>query len=184
MIVLRHGQSQFNAVFTATRRDPGIKDPGLTPLGAQQADGAADALANLGVERILVSPYTRALQTAAAIARRTGLALEVTDLVREHYYFVCDIGTPRSQLAAEWPDVDFSAIDEIWWPCANESRESVAARAAHFRQLMAERPDQARTVVVCHWGFGLALTGRQLANGEWMAVDPRAPVPVVTVPTL
>ena len=184
MIVLRHGQSEFNAVFTATRRDPGIPDPKLTPLGQRQAEHAAHSLAGSGLQRILVSPYTRALQTAGAIARRTGLPLEVTDLVREHYYFVCDIGTPRSTLTRDWPDVDFSAIAERWWPDENETRESVAARAARFRALMAERPDEAGTVVVCHWGFGLALTGRPLANGEWLAIDPREPAPAVAFPTL
>ena len=184
MFVLRHGQSEFNLVFTATRQDPGIEDPRLTPLGEAQAEAAAVAMATAGIGRIMVSPYTRALQTASAIARRTGLALEVTDLVREHYNFVCDVGTPRSQLAVSWPDCDFAAIEENWWPDAAETRESVAARALRFRSLMAERPDQAGTVVVCHWGFGLALTGRALGNGEWVEIDPAGPVPVVTIPSL
>ncbi len=184
MIVLRHGQSEFNAVFTATRRDPGIEDPKLTRIGEQQAERAALHLAAAGIVRIMVSPYTRALQTAAAIARRTGLKLEVTDLVREHYNFVCDVGTPRSKLAAAWPDCDFASIEENWWPAVGETSDLVAARAASFRALMSGRPDEAGTVVVCHWGFGLALTGRTLANGEWVEVDPRAPVPEVVFPTL
>ena len=69
MILLRHGQSEFNLHFTATRRDPGIRDPRLTPLGHQQAAAAAEALRGKGITRILASPYTRALQTAAPIAR-------------------------------------------------------------------------------------------------------------------
>ncbi len=184
MIVLRHGQSEFNVAFTATRRDPGIEDPKLTKLGEAQAEAAAEHLAAAGIVRIMVSPYTRALQTASAIARRTGLPVEVTDLVREHYNFVCDIGTPRSKLAAAWPAHDFSAIAETWWPEVGETSDSVAARAGRFRTLMAERPDQSRTVVVCHWGFGLALTGRALANGEWVEVDPAAPPPEVAFPIL
>ncbi len=184
MIVLRHGQSEFNVAFTATRRDPGIEDPRLTRLGEEQAEAAAEQLATAGISRIMVSPYTRALQTAAAIARRTGLPIEVTDLVREHYNFVCDVGTPRSRLAVAWPDHDFSAIEETWWPDVGETRDSVAERALRFRRLMAGRQDEARTVVVCHWGFGLALTGRTLANGEWVEVDPRADPPEVSFPTL
>jgi broad specificity phosphatase PhoE len=37
MFLLRHGQSYFNLHFSATRVDPGIGDPGLTPLGLTQA---------------------------------------------------------------------------------------------------------------------------------------------------
>ena len=36
MILLRHGQSEFNLHYTATRIDPGIEDPRLTPLGHAQ----------------------------------------------------------------------------------------------------------------------------------------------------
>jgi broad specificity phosphatase PhoE len=184
MIVLRHGQSEFNVVFSETKRDPGIEDPRLTALGEAQAEAAAAHLATRGIGRILVSPYTRALQTARAIGERCGLSLEITDLVREHYNFVCDVGTPRSVLERAWPDCDFSAIPERWWPDEGETRGSVAARAARFRALMAAEPAQADTVVVCHWGFGLALTGRALANGEWVEIDPAAPAPEVRFPEL
>ena len=73
MILLRHGQSEFNLHFSVTRRDPGIIDPRLTPLGHQQAEEAAVALADAGIERIITSPYTRALQTVAPIARALGI---------------------------------------------------------------------------------------------------------------
>ncbi len=184
MFVLRHGQSEFNAVFTATKRDPGIEDPALTALGVRQAEEAATALAAAGVTRILSSPYTRALQTASAIARRAGRGIEVSGLIREHFKFVCDVGSPRSRLAAAWPACDFSALDERWWPEADETREDVAGRAQAFRDAMAACDDEATTAVVCHWGFGLALTGQALGNGEWVEVDPRAPVPAAVFPTL
>ena len=182
MYVLRHGQSEFNAAFTATKIDPGIEDPRLTALGERHAEEAAAALHALGVTRVVSSPYTRALQTAAAIARRTGTAIEVSGLIREHYKFVCDVGSPRAQLAAAWPACDFSALEERWWPDADETRESVAERAALFRAAMTAREDQVRTAVVCHWGFALALTGRTLANGEWIEVDPRVAPPAPVFP--
>lgn len=172
MIVLRHAQSEFNRLFTQTKRDPGIEDPPLTPLGHRQAEAAAARLEGRGLTRIVVSPYTRALQTASVLAARLGLPVEVTAAVREHCAFVCDIGSPRSRLEAAWPDHDFSAIDEIWWPDANENAADVRVRAAAFRRAMAAAPDQARTVIVCHWGFGHALTGRTLENGEFVEVDP------------
>ena len=59
MILLRHGQSEFNLHFTATRRDPGIVDPRLTELGHAQAAEAARRLAGERITRIITSPYTR-----------------------------------------------------------------------------------------------------------------------------
>ena len=44
LVLLRHGQSEFNLHMGALGRDPGIIDPKLTPLGHVQARHAADAL--------------------------------------------------------------------------------------------------------------------------------------------
>ncbi len=177
MILLRHGQSEFNVVFTATRRDPGITDPKLTALGQAQAEAAADALAAAGIRRIIASPYTRALQTAAPIARRLGVPVHVNPIVRERYAFTCDVGTPRSALARDWPQHDFAGIEEVWWPAVEEPAASVAARAARFRAEIAALPDWAETLVVSHWGFILSLTGESAANGTWLRCDPAAPPP-------
>ena len=55
--------------------------------------------------------------------------------------------------------------------------EAVAARAMQFRLDMMLRDDWAHTVVVSHWGFILAMTGRSLVNGEWLRCDPTGPEP-------
>ncbi|WP_424136001.1 histidine phosphatase family protein [Roseomonas chloroacetimidivorans] len=172
MILLRHGQSEFNLHFTATRVDPGIEDPRLTPLGHEQAEAAAEALAGEGITRIIASPYTRALQTAAPLARRLGLPVHVQSLVRERFAFACDVGTHRDALAADWPEHDFAHLDAIWWPGEEEPVDSIMSRARMFRQEMRERPDWAHTVVVCHWGFIIAMTGQSLMNGQWIRCDP------------
>lgn len=177
MILLRHGESEFNLHFTAGRRDPGIVDPSLTPLGHAQAGQAAVALAGAGLSRIIVSPYTRALQTAAPLARALGLPVLVNPVVRERYAFVCDVGTPRTELALAWPELNFSALDEVWWPPVEEPLQSIRARAALFRAEMAGLLDWSDTLVVSHWGFILALTGERIGNGEWRRCDPTAPLP-------
>src|SRR5579883_2837913 len=141
MILLRHGQSEFNLHFTATRRDPGIKDAALTKLGCEQAEAAARALAGEPIRRIIVSP--------------------------------------RTELALAWPEVDFSHIEEVWWPAMPEPADQVVARANRFRGEMAALPDWADTLVVTHWGFIMSLTGRSVPNGEWMRFDPTLPAPSV-----
>ena len=177
MILLRHGQSEFNRHFTATRRDPGITDPPLTALGREQAAAAAATFANARIGRILVSPYTRALATAVTVAEALGVPIVVNPIVRERCAFTCDIGTPRTELAMAWPQLDFSHIDEIWWPPTAESAASVVDRAALFRAEMTALANWSDTLVVSHWGFILALTGASIANGEWMRCDPTAPAP-------
>jgi glucosyl-3-phosphoglycerate phosphatase len=174
MILIRHGQSEFNLHFSATKIDPGIVDPKLTPLGHQQAEAAAAALAAVPVSRIIASPYTRALQTAAPFARRYGLPVTVTSLVRERYKFVCDVGTPLTTLKESWPGQDFGELEDRWWPAETETEASTLARAADFHVAMAARPDHAETLIVSHWAFILAMTGQTLNNGEWIVVEPNA----------
>jgi glucosyl-3-phosphoglycerate phosphatase len=177
MILLRHGQSEFNLHFTVTRRDPGITDPKLTPLGHQQARAAAEAMRGQGIRRIIASPYTRALQTAAPIARALDVPVFVNPIVRERYAFVCDVGSPRTELARCWPEHDFAGIEEIWWPPVEELAEGIAGRAGLFRAEMAALPDWSDTLVVSHWGFILAMTGEKITNGEWRRCDPTAAAP-------
>ena len=177
MILLRHGQSEFNLHYSVTRRDPGIEDPRLTPLGHDQAEAAGATLAGEGVRRIIASPYTRALQTAAPLARRTGLPVLVNVAVRERYAFKCDVGSPVADLQQAWPGHDFAALDDVWWPTSTEPEAHVVDRAGRFRAEMAAHPDWQGTVVVSHWGFILALTGTSVANGQWIRYDPTMPAP-------
>lgn len=177
MILLRHGQSEFNLHFGATRRDPGIIDPRLTDLGHTQAQDAARQLMGQGIERIIASPYTRALQTARPVAQALGIPVTIDPIVRERYAYACDIGSARSDLERDWPEHDFSPIEPIWWPNEEEPETSIVARAARFRTLLADRHDWANTLVVSHWGFILSLTGQSVANGQWLRCDPTEPAP-------
>jgi broad specificity phosphatase PhoE len=172
MILMRHGQSEFNLHFSKTKRDPGIEDPRLTPLGQKQAEAAAQTLATAGITRIIASPYTRAMQTAAPTAALLDLPVRIHPGVRERYHFTCDIGSPRTALAAAWPQHDFAQVDEVWWPSETEPEASVAARATAFRAEMAADPAWRTTLVVSHWAFILTLTGQSLENGEWTRFDP------------
>jgi broad specificity phosphatase PhoE len=140
----------------------------------RQARAAGGALAHSGIRRILASPYTRALQTAAEVADMLHVPVQIDAMVRERFAFACDIGTAASRLMQEWPAHDFSAIEEVWWPDAFEPEIAVMLRADGFRASMRRNPDAASTLLVSHWGFILALTGRSIGNGEW---DPAESAP-------
>ena len=172
MILVRHGQSEWNAVYSQTRIDPQIPDPPLTEIGRQQALEAADALAALAIERLLVSPYLRTLQTAEIIAGRLGLSLSIEPLAREQAAFSCDIGTPRSQLADRWPHISFDHVEEVWWPVERETEIELGHRCNRFRHAMRQLPDWQRVAVISHWGFIRGLTGIEARNGQLVRFDP------------
>src|SRR5262249_22092883 len=130
MILVRHGQSEWNAVFSRTRIDPNIPDAPLTADGRRQAEVAAQLLTRFGIERLLVSPYVRALETAEIMAARTGIGIAVEPMVRERAAFSCDIGTPRSRLAARWPQLSFDHVEEIWWSSAIETEAELGRRCS------------------------------------------------------
>jgi len=189
MILLRHGESRFNVVFSATRVDPGIPDPGLTDEGRGQASRAAAALHGDGPDgllhrigrrrptRILASPYRRTLETAEILSRRLELPVTVEPLVRERNAFTCDIGSPPAELQRRWPGFAFAAVADDWWHGdrdrgASESEDSLRRRCRRFRACMAEQTDWAAVIVVTHWGFIRGLTGHQVANGRIVTYDP------------
>jgi broad specificity phosphatase PhoE len=174
MILIRHGQSHFNVVFNETRVDPGIVDPGLTEQGIREAEAAAEALIERDVRRILTSPYSRTLHTAGIIAGRLDLGVTIEPLVRERAYFVCDVGSPRSELTARWPDFDFADLPDRWWPEPEETEQALRARCTAFRAAMAQTEDWAFVAVVSHWGFIRELTGEAVPNGTMLRFDPTA----------
>jgi len=177
MYLLRHGQSYFNLHFTDSRVDPGIEDPELTPLGAEQAAAAAEALAGVALTRIIISPYTRALQTAQPVLAVHPVPVDIMHEVRERTAFTCDIGKPPQLLAASFPHHDFAHLPQRWWNDGVESPEATLERANDFRALMAARRDSDTTLLVSHWAFILALTGSSLGNGEILEYDPSADAP-------
>jgi glucosyl-3-phosphoglycerate phosphatase len=184
MFLLRHGQSYFNLHFSETRIDPGIEDPELTPLGHEQAYAAAARLAERRITRVIISPYTRALQTAEPILAIHQVTADIMHEVRERTAFVCDIGRHPDLLARRFPQHDFGHLPSQWWHEGIETSEATIARANGFRAVMAGREDHATTLLVSHWAFILALTGVSVTNGEILEYDPnsRAPERIVWRP--
>lgn len=172
MYLLRHGQSYFNLHFTPTRIDPGIEDPELTDLGVAQAAVAASQLAHAALTRIIISPYTRALQTAEPILKVHQASAHIMHEVRERAAFVCDVGSSPQLLSARFPHHDFKHLPSPWWSEPVETLEATVARADAFRALMAARDDSATTLLVSHWAFILALSGKSLSNGELLEYEP------------
>jgi probable phosphoglycerate mutase len=70
LLLLRHGQTHGNTAGALDTAEPGLD---LTELGARQAEAAARALADRGIDEIYVSSLTRTRQTAAPLAEILGV---------------------------------------------------------------------------------------------------------------
>ncbi|HUT49336.1 MAG TPA: histidine phosphatase family protein [Alphaproteobacteria bacterium] len=177
MILIRHGQSEFNVVYGETRQDPGIEDPKLTDTGRAQARALGPVLRALGVARLLVSPYTRTLETAALLRESHDVPVTIEPIVRERAAFSCDVGSPRDALAARWPEHIFDHLDDIWWSEHEESDASLRARGHSFRRTVARDGGWHDIAVVTHWGFIKALTGLTVGNCVMVRFDPTGSSP-------
>lgn len=171
MILIRHGQSEFNVVFSATRQDPGIRDPHLTEEGRRQARVAGEALAGTGLKRLICSPYSRAIETAEIIAGVLDLGLTVDPLVGERAAFSCDVGSPPTELKLRWPALELEHLTEQWWPTMEESETALHERCRRFHETMLEDSLWQETGVVTHWGFILGITGLRVGNGTVVRIQ-------------
>ena len=125
-----HAQSEANAGVSGAGRDCS-----LTDLGRRQADAAGARLAELGVDRVLASPYVRTLQTAETIRVATGAPAGVLPLLHEHQVRPFEVDDwplqSRTALGERFPafalpaDFDFSPR----WHDAPETEAVVLRRA-------------------------------------------------------
>jgi len=171
MIVIRHGQTEFNRVYSESRRDPGNRDPHLTALGRRQAIAVARALQTAKLRRLITSPYIRALETAEIISAHLGLPIAVEVLIAERFAFICDIGSRLAVLRARWPGIAFDHLPDPWWPPEEESVEALSERCKIFCSRIAQET-WSEIAVITHWGFIKAVTGLNVPNGAVFRIDP------------
>ncbi len=137
--LIRHAQSEFNAAYGKTMRDPMIFDAPLSELGKSQAIKVRDEVALLNVNNVIVSPLTRTLETAELIFQRS-LPITIDANVREQTSHSGDVGTHPEKLAADWAHLDFSHLPAHWWHKGEEDAygipdEPLAALESVLRHL-------------------------------------------------
>lgn len=143
--LIRHGQSTFNEAYELTGQDPIIWDAPISELGARQIAALAAQLRSdqsplvPPPARVLVSPLTRALQTAEGLFSDVAVPVEVEPLLTEQVTESCDIGSDKTDLLKNFPHAnwDFSRVpdDRPWWPVdlfsSAEQRDASICRS-HF----------------------------------------------------
>jgi probable phosphoglycerate mutase len=111
IILVRHGRTMLTESHRLSGR--GGEDPQLSEAGIQDAQAVADELSKvshsgpyakvLGPTVVVSSPIARTRETAAIIATKLGIAVEINNDVAEISFGDWD-GHTNQEVAANWPD--------------------------------------------------------------------------------
>jgi probable phosphoglycerate mutase len=154
LVVVRHGETHWNVAA----RIQGHGDSPLTAAGEAQAAAIAGRLAGERLDRIVSSDLGRALQTARAIATRTGHPVEPDARFRERNYGVAE-GLTYGEIGERYPEV-FSRVrdaDPDYAVPGGESRRQLFERVRDAFEALARAAGGERVAVVCHGGVLAAL---------------------------
>lgn len=149
VLLLRHGQTEMSAAGVFSGRS----DPDLTDLGVEQARRAASCLAarqdaGEGIDRIISSPLARTRQTAAAVADRLGLDVEVDDNLIETDFGEWE-GLTFDEVHRRWPDEHAAWVGDTTVPTVGgESMAAVERRCGDLVQGLEQGLAGPRTVLL------------------------------------
>lgn len=152
VVMWRHGQTRWNV----ERRFQGRTDVPLDEVGEAQAERAAERLAMLNPSAIVSSPLQRALTTAEALAKLTGLKVSTDERLCERH-------------GGEWEGLTGDEIYEryperwaIWQPPGGETEEEVGARVVAAVSDAVDELPRGRTLVVAGHGAATRIGLAQL----------------------
>lgn len=144
---VRHGETPWNV----EGRYQGQLDPPLTRRGQEQAEATARALAPLGIEAIYSSDLRRAMQTAKALARLTGLPIHLEPRLREIHQGEWQ-GVLVDEIRRRWPE-EFEGWQRDPWhhhPPGGETLQALRERVLEAIQDIVRRHPDGRVAVFTH----------------------------------
>ena len=150
----RHGQTTWNL----EHRFQGQTDIPLDETGVVQAEQAARRLATLRPDAIFSSDLTRAQQTAAPLARLTGLPVTLDKDLRERF------GGDWEGLSDEEIRERYPAELASWNPPNGEPSRAVADRVAGALERAAESLDEGQLAVLVGHGAALRIGMERFLN--------------------
>lgn len=174
LVLARHGQTSANLRHALDTLPPG---PELTEHGVRQAEELAGRLSGVRIASLRASRALRAQQTAAPIAMRSGLAVQVTDGVQEVY--VGELEGRADPEAAQifdrvYGDWHAGELDEPM--PGGETGNEACTRFLNAAQECLSGADGGSVVLVSH-GAMLRLVAGRLAAGITGAQANSVPLP-------
>ena len=201
---IRHAESEFNVALggdESIRFEESMKryvDCGITEAGVSRC---MELRGEIEADFIVVSPLTRALQTAAllypGIVDGT-LAHIVQPLATEHLLDACDFGTTKEALNSRFPWANTAllpatpwwysgkALDEVWSSLNTETpfepEDVFDERVARLKDYLAKLPYK-RVVVVTHSNLIFNMTKYEKDGdvfGQWVDNNAAVELPLGT----
>lgn len=156
---LRHGESESNV----KRVVAGWTDVPLTARGRAQAVDAAERLRGQDIGAIYCSHLIRARDTAAIVAERLGLTVEIVPDLAERNWGALEGQPPERRDYLETPPGGESAIDFVRRTLAGLVKATVAAR-------------EVPPLIVAHSGTFRVIRERLLTGDKALAVTNCQPI--------
>ncbi len=149
LLVIRHGETAWNL----EARIQGHTDIPLNEHGRWQAERLALALADEGVDAIYTSDLQRARDTAQAVARATGLTLQLDQGLRERNFGRLE-GMTQNQVALLWPEEGrrWRERDPTYGPEEGETLQSFYQRCVDTAERLAQLHPGQTVALVAHGG--------------------------------
>jgi probable phosphoglycerate mutase len=149
IVAVRHGETVWNAEM----RMQGQLDTELSAHGRWQAARAGEALAGEGIEAIVASDLSRALDTARAIAVVVGLAVATDAGLRERSFGEFQ-GHTYAEIDARWPAeaARWRRHDPDFGPVGGETLTAFFARSVAALTRIAAAARGRTICVVTHGG--------------------------------
>ena len=155
IILVRHGQTEWNAGAEAGERFRGRVDLPLDDVGLAQAQAVAERLADRPIIAIYSSPLQRAVETARPTAQQLGLLVQPLPGIIDINYGDWQ-GLPHDEVAQAHPD-----LYRLWLEKPHRVRfpHGESLRQVRLRGMAALREVAAR-----HEGQVILLVAHQVVN--------------------
>ena len=129
---IRHGVSQHNVLYHNLGKrvfyDARYPDTKLTPKGVQQSITLANTWKDINkIELVLCSSLSRTLETARNIFNHMNIPIFALDILKEFPQGLqtCNKRTDKKILINEYPEIDFTNVDDIDTMWNHEREETI-----------------------------------------------------------
>ncbi|MCB6184062.1 histidine phosphatase family protein [Leeia sp. TBRC 13508] len=149
LCLIRHGETPWNV----ERRLQGHLDIPLNETGLSQAEQVAEHLPDLPYTALYASDLTRTRQTAAPLAKKTGLLPIVTSRLRERHYGILQ-GLNPEEMLSQYPEetAHYDARTPSFDAVNGESLQSLHDRITVLMDRLAKQHRGEYIILVTHGG--------------------------------